>query len=219
MYQHGRRTRRPLNIAIFFGTIVLAGVIVLLSWLIIRQDIASSTDPKTTVPILSEVGSDEEVQKIDETLFSLDLPSDWKLQERKTEDYANYYSWISTKKGGDDRRLTLHINTMPREYKLVRLQPITVDDKKLILGNISDECINFSGSTSPQSNAPFLAKWENVSFMCDPISANQTIGTATAIDGIAAQVGRNKFFFYYTDANIRPDNSILRQILQSFKAK
>jgi len=222
MYQHGRKTRRPRNAAIFFGTVVLAGLIIVISWLIVRKDIASTTAPKTTVPILSNIGEGEK-QNINETLFSLDLPTDWKLQERRIEDYANYYSWVSTKKGADDRRLFLHINIMPPDYKLVRMLSVTPDANKLLLGNVSDECINFSGgagrSVAAQGTATFEAKWENVSFVCDPIVANQTIGTGSVDGGIASQIGRNKFFFYYEDRNVRPDSNIMRQIVQSFRAK
>lgn len=224
MYQHGKRTRRPRNITLFFVTVALISLTVIVSWLIVRKDIASTTAPKTTVPITTEIGADDQVlQKIDEALFSLDLPTDWKLQERRTESYANYYAWVSTKKGANDRRLTLHVNIMPPIYKLVRLQPLTVDGNKFILGNISDECINFAGganrSVAVEGTAPFDAKWENIVFVCDPISANQTIGTATAVDGIAAKVGNNKFFFYYEDRNSKPDSSILRGIILSFRGK
>ncbi len=225
MYQHGRRTKRPLNTVLFFGTLVVIGIVVLLSWLMVRRDIANTTDPKSTVPIVTEIGDDKEATvRLDEPLFTMELPADWTLLERRNEDYINAYIWRSTKKGADDRKLTLHINIMPAEHKLVRMQPLTVNGDKFMLGNVSDDCVNFAGGAgrtqaSPSGNAPFEAKWENVTFMCDPITTNQTIGTGTVEGGIAARAGRSTFFFFYEDHNIKPDNTILRRALESFRAK
>ena len=53
----------------------------------------------------------------------------------------------------------------------------------------------------------------------DPISANQTIGTGTVQSGIAAKIGQHKYFFYYEDHNIRPDDKILQDALRSFVAR
>lgn len=224
MYQHGRRTKRPRNTALFFGTIVIIGVVVLLSWLIVRRDLGSSTGPKSTVPIVTEIGAEEEdTVTLEEPLFRLELPADWTLYERRNESYINAYTWRSTKEGANDRTLTLHINIMPAEYKLARLQPVIPDNNRLLLGNISDDCVNFAGgpdrAQNNQDNTPFEAKWENVRFMCDPISENQTIGTGTIDGGIATRLKGNTFFFYYQDRNIRPDNKIFRSIIESFVAK
>lgn len=224
MYQHGKRTKQPRGAAVFLATLGIIGVVVLVAWYIVHKDIAGSSGPKTQVPIITEIGEDKkDVIQINEPLFTFELPADWKQTNRVQSQAANFYEWRSTKAGADDRRLLLHIDTMPQSYKIVRMQPITPNGGKFILGNLSDECINFAKDAGneqrAQGNAPVEAKWENVSFMCDPINANQTIGTGTVEGGIAAKLGSHNYFFYFEDHNIHPDSKILSDALKSFVAR
>ncbi len=220
MYQVGKRTRRQKNSKVLLQVAAVLGIALVAVALILHNDISKSTGPKTSVPIITEVGGVEDSTiTINEPLFMLKLPSDWKQTNRVQSRAANYYEWQSTKKGGDDRRLRLHIDTLPTSYKIVRLQPVRPNGNSLLLGNLSDDCINFGGPERRQSNAPFQARWENVLFTCDPVTANQTIGTGTVEGGIAARLGGHSYFFYYEDHNIRPDDKILQDILQSFQAK
>lgn len=221
MYQHGRRTKSQKSKGSLLAALAIVGVVVLIVAYIVHKDIAGSTAPKTNVPIVTEVGAedDEEKLKINENLFSFDLPADWKLSSSRKDGRQHFYIWNSTKKGAADRRLTLYVDIMPANHKLVKLQPITPNGAKLILGNLSDDCVNFAGSADRQGNAEFEAKWENVSFMCDPIKANQTIGTGTVEGGIKTTVGNHSYFFFYEDHNIRPDSQILADVLRSFVAR
>lgn len=228
MYQHGKRTKQPRNTAVLLATSIVLGVVVLVVWYIIHRDVANTTSPKTNVPIVTEVGTnDGSTIVVNEDLFKMELPSDWKLAERKTEDYANYFMWAATKQGGDDRKLTLHIDILPQNYKLVKMWPLSPNGSKFSLGNLSDDCINFAGDANAgpqaQGNEPVAAKWENVSFVCDPIINNQTIGTGTPGGSIGTKLsgsgGPHTYFFYYEDYNIYPDDSILRLVLSSFQTK
>ncbi len=220
LYQHGRKTKRQKSANTFLATLIIAGVVVLVAWWIVHKDIGSGSEAKTTVPIVTEVGAEKEAMlDINEPFFSFQLPADWKLLERKTGNGINAYIYKSTKKGGDDRMLYVHVDVMPRSYKITRLQPITPNGNKFTLGNLSDNCINFAGEVNRTSNAPFPAKWENISFICDPITTNQTIGTGTEGTGIETRMGRHAYFFYWEDHNIRPDDKILRDALSSFRAK
>lgn len=224
MYQHGRRTKAPKSANTFLATLIVVGVVVLMAWFIVHKDIGSGTDPKSTVPIVTEVGEDNEDKlKINENFFSFELPADWKLVEHKTGNAINAYVYASTKKGADDRRLEVHLDVMPQNRKLVRLLPLTPNNNKFILGNVSGNCVNFAGGANSQqgsqSNEPFEAKWENITFLCDPITSNQTIGTGTVDGGIKTVLGRHSYFFYYEDHNIRPDDKILTDALRSFVAK
>jgi hypothetical protein len=225
MYQHGRRVQRPHNYKIFLATVAVIGVVVLVVWFMIHKDIANTTAPKSNVPIVSTIadGSGDTIT-IQEPYFSFELPSDWKFQTEVHQTYANSYTWASTKKGGDDRTLTIHVDIMPQDYKIVKMLPLTSNGASFLLGNVSDDCVKFSGTeVQRKSNASFQAKWQDVLFMCDPMSANQTAGTGSKKDGIGAPLsgskGTHKYFFYYEDHNIRPDSSILRDAVSSFKAK
>lgn len=229
MYQHGKRTKQPRNMAVFLATIAVMGVVVLGVWFIIHRDVANTTAPKTNVPIVTEVGVDDgSTIVINEDLFKMELPSDWKLVEHEQQAGGkNEYRWSATKQGSDDRRLTLYIDAMPQSYKLVKMWPLTPRGSQFSLGNLSDNCINFAGEADArpeaQGNAPVAAKWENVSFICDPVINNQTIGTGTPGGSIGTVLdgtgGAHTYFFYYEDYNIYPDDNILRLVLSSFTTK
>jgi hypothetical protein len=226
MYQHGKRVNRPHNYKIFLATLAIIGVVVLGAWFMIHKDIASTTGPKSNVPIISNVDSSSgtETIKIDEDYFTFELPKDWKLTGETHENYANFYTWTATKQGVNDRKLTLHVDIMPQAYKVVKLLPLTPNGSNFLLGTISDDCVNFSGSAQQrQSNAEFQAKWQDVIFVCDPISANQTIGTGSKTTGIGVPLtgsrGTHTYFFYFEDHNIHPDSTILRDALLSFKVR
>lgn len=222
MYQLGKKTSRPKDRRVFLKTAFVFGVALIAAAWILHKDLTSTTDERTTVPIITEVaGAKDEVILINEPAFVMELPADWKQTNRVTENYANFYEWRSTKKGANDRRLQLHIDIMPKSYKLVRMQPLTASGNKFILGNISGNCMDFATKTGEErsSNAPVEAKWEGVRFICDPINANQTIGTGTVEGGITAKLGGHTFYFYFEDHNIRPDDKILQNALSSFRAK
>lgn len=226
MYQHGKKVRRPHSAKVFLATIAIIGVVVLLVWLIIHRDVSNSTGPKSNVPIITDLQENNDATiTIDEDLFTMKLPKDWRLVEHKQSQEINAYIWVATKEDQDDRRLTLHVDIMPKIYKLVKLQPLIPNGDNVLLGNLSDDCVNFAGGAGAaqrkQGNEPFEAKWENVIFTCDPIINNQTIGTGTAGSGIATTLsgskGTHKFFFFYEDYNIHPNDSIFTKALQSFK--
>ncbi len=222
MYQHGKKPKRKSNPKVFLHASVLLGLSLIAVAFILHKDLSTGTDKKTTVPIVTEVKeNDSNKILINEPLFSLELPDDWAQTNRVQTRAANYYEWHSSKKGGNERRLLLHIDTLPQSYKITRLQPIRPNDKKLQLGNLSGNCIDFAQKSN--GNAPVEAKWENILFICDPIEANQTIGTGTEGSGIATKMtgsaGTHSFFFYYEDHNIRPDDSILVGALKSFSVR
>ncbi|MBA2279551.1 hypothetical protein H0V99_03895 [Candidatus Saccharibacteria bacterium] len=226
MYQHGKRVHRPRDAAAILVTVAVVGAVILIAWYIVNRDAGSSTGPKANVPIVTDLDKNQEDETIDinEALFSMKLPRDWKIITRRNDSVVNLYTWVSTKEGADDRRLTLYIDLMPADYKLVKMQPLIPNGDKFLLGTLSDDCINFAGgSAQTRGNASFEAKWQNVTFMCDPIINNKTIGTGMAGSGISSSLtgskGKHAFFFYYEDYNIYPNNIILQNALQSFVAK
>lgn len=217
MYQHGKKSRRKSNPKVFLNAVALLGVSLIgVAW-ILHKDLATGTEKKTTVPIVTEVGEVKaDVISINEPLFSLELPSDWKQTKRVQSRVANLYEWHATKPGSDGRRLVLHIDILPRSYKITQLQPLTPKGDSFRLGTLSGNCRNFAQTVT--DTAPVEAKWENITFVCDPIVANQTIGTGSEEGGIGTRLGGHDYFFYYEDHNIRFDTKIFTDILKSFRA-
>lgn len=222
MYQHGRKSKRKSGGKVFLQSITVLGLALVIGAYFLHKDLASSTSEKSTVPILTEVKDENaDATEIREAEFSMKVPNGWTKTKRVQSNGANYYEYTTSEKG-QDRKLLVHVGTMPEVYKITRLQPIYANGNKLRLGNLSSNCADFAGSASSGSNEPLSAKWENITFICDPIVNNQTIGTGTSDSGIATQVqgnsGSRKFFFYYEDHNIRPDDKILTDILRTFEA-
>src|SRR5690606_29358306 len=95
---------------------------------------------------------------ISEPGCTMEMPADWKEAKHVQNRVSNYYEWRSTKQGADDRRLLLHIDKMPPSYKIVQMQPLTVDGDGFRLGNLSGNCINFATGAGTeqrsQGNAP-----------------------------------------------------------------
>ncbi|MCA9347961.1 hypothetical protein KC867_00965 [Candidatus Saccharibacteria bacterium] len=230
MYQHGKRARRKVGPKVFLQFAFILGLSFVIVALILKNDLSTGKKEKTNVPILSEVKANQDATiSIHEPLFSLDLPQDWIQSNRVQNHVSNYYEWQSTKQGGDDRSLQLHIDTMPASHKLVRMLPLTVSGNKFMVGNVSNDCVNYAKDigtrldSEANGNHPVEAKWENVTFMCDPITSNQTVGTGLVGGGIAADIVgvdnvSHSFFFYYEDRNVRMDDSILVNIVKSFEA-
>lgn len=228
MYQHGKRTKQKTGGKTFLQASFVIGLLFVIVALVLKSDLANNQKEKTAVPIITEVsGAKTDVADISEPLFSMKLPRDWSQSNRVQSNSANFYEWRSNKQGGNDRMLQLHIDTMPPSYKIVRMLPLTPHGNRLNVGNISGNCIEFARDAGieqrTQGNAPSLAKWENVTFMCDPINNNQTIGTGAVGDTIGTVLkgnsGEHKFFFYYEDHNIRPDDQIFINAVKSFEAK
>lgn len=223
MYQHGKKTKRKSNPKVFLNVAFVFGISLIIVAFILQKDIVNEEGQRTTVPILTEVTESlGEVVEVNEPSFSMKLPKDWVKSNRVQTDVANYYEWKSTKKGANDRILRLHMDIMPPNYKIVRLFPITPNGNMLSLGNLSVNCIDFAkdaeAQIKAQGNAPVEAKWENVTFACDPISANQTIGTGTEGSGISTKIGSHSYFFFFEDSNVYPDDNILPAVLKSFEA-
>lgn len=229
MYQHGKRSKTKQNPKIFLKAAVFLGICIVIAALVLHKDLTTQTDEKSSVPILTEISATKAATiTIDEPLFTLELPEDWEQTNRVTSHAANYYEWKSGAEKKDDRLLRLHIDTMPVNYKIVKLQPLYKDKKGFRLGILSEQCTNFAKGAveqqRAQGNDPVEAKWENITFVCDPIAINQTIGTGTAEDGIGAKLSgsdgqTHRYFFYFEDHNIRPDDKMFQEILRSFSVR
>lgn len=224
MYQHGKKSHKPKNPRVMLYVALVLGITLIVVAIILRKDLDTSTKEKTTDPIITEVSQDAgNTLTIDEPLFTLKLPSDWVLKDRKNDHIANWYIWRSTRSDAPDRTLKLYIDLLPETHKLVRMQPLYVEGNKFRLGILSGECMYFAKDADNErgtgDNSPVEAKWENVTFMCDPINANQTIGTGTEEGGIGAKVGKHTFHFFYEDHDVRADDNIFQATLRSFEAK
>lgn len=164
-----------------------------------------------------------------EPIFSIDLPTSWQLINYQTSP-STVYTWQNTTKFQDGRVLNLYVDTTPTTYAIDKLLPVTLNGDHLTVGALSDNCINFSGSSStstkhPQSLPNVTAKWAGINFICDLSNYSvNAIGTGSTA-GVNKVVltgkttGQHAFFFVYIDHTSEPDYSAFLNALTSFSVK
>jgi hypothetical protein len=229
-YDRVKKKHHYKVLGVFLAVFVVMGILGGLVFADIRNSSSQTIEgPGKTV---SQVLSDS-IQKltIDEPTYTLELPGDWKQQTRVNNNVENSITWQSTKKGEENRQLTLYVDKAPPNKPLNRLLPVKAEGARIITtGDISENCASFTGGgTFDVSKAihlpPAPAKWQKVDFLCNlPRVTDNEIGTGST-DGLnstmvtGATKGKHSYFFVYTDRNIQPKSGILIDAVESFKAK
>jgi hypothetical protein len=160
--------------------------------------------------------------------FKISLPKTWEEKGRQNPfSYEVFYLYQNNQSNYDNRWLRVYVDVFPKDLPLNRLLPVTVVNGKLSPGVLSDECTAFTDAPVVGANgqkAAFApAKWQGVSFTCNFASAQNLTGTASAEEGYGISMtgsksGTHKYFFTYSDFNVRPDYQFLSEALKSFQA-
>jgi hypothetical protein len=174
----------------------------------------------TTTPVIT----------IKEPTYTIQLPSDW--VQVASEDVPNDHSvtWQATAKYYDDRILQIYVDSSPTTFPVNAELPIQPNGNRLTVGTLSQNCSDFTpGGTQNTVQAETLppkeTEWDSVNFMCDlaRFTDNQ-IGTGTVGSPINTTTitgptkGTHTYFFLFSDRNINPDETILYNALDSFRA-
>ncbi len=169
------------------------------------------------------------VLHISEPSFTMQLPADWKQATSVDNPTQHYVTWQGTGNDDTDRSLTIYIDIIPTTTPVNRELPLTAQNNQLSYGQISDNCSGFTpGGTQDVAQAEKLAPapsvWQGVNFICNlpRVVDNQTgSGSSAGINTVVVngpKAGSHKYFFLYTDRNIHPDDTILYNAIQSFRA-
>ncbi len=170
-------------------------------------------------------GTAEERQKIDEAVFSFNLPADWKRIPPEQTVYKSY-RYQSGKKNAENRYLTVFVDTIPLDRPVNKAVALRPSGSGLRHGQASENCSEFPGVQSAgQGRLQLKTTWDGVEFICDlDTETRNVIGTSSPgsvnsvrLSGPAA--GSHSFFFLYEDNNYTPDYSLFYGILDSFKIK
>lgn len=176
------------------------------------------------------VGDNSDGFAVNEELFSLSLPEDWKELERADTAVERSITWVATKENQDARWLTLYIDKIPPEIAVNRLLPVTIRGTGLVLGDVSDNCATFTEGGSLNVNEaaklrPTVAQWQEVKFICNlPAVIDNEVGVSTSqgintITMSGAKGGEHTYFFLFTDHTIQPNYTILKNAIESFRVK
>lgn len=233
MYKQGRPIRRHNFKMLLAILIIVLAVVAGIYFLFIAQNnnkmvvISKSSIVTTTAKSSPSI-------TIDEPLFTLQLPGQWRETARNSQPGYQSIQWNWVAKDAPGRWVRIYIDTIPANFALNYLQPVTANNNGLDLGQMSDNCVTFTqGATPstnrdvsvPQSQEALPARWQGVSFLCDNSHvSHQVVGTGSTDGGNAVTTsgpvhGAHKFFLVYADDSYHPDYSIFMNVLESFKAK
>ncbi|MDB5185901.1 MAG: hypothetical protein JWL85_424 [Candidatus Saccharibacteria bacterium] len=228
-YDKSFRPKRHKFLFVFAGALLVVVSLAAFVWRDVTRNQAVNIEGQSRT--VNQVFNDT-IQRltVDEQLYSMELPGDWKEIKRTNTSTENSITWQATKKGEDNRSLTLHIDTIPASRPLNRLLPVNAEGNTLMYGEISDNCASFTGGGSLDAQKAVHsketeAKWQKVDFICNlPRVIDNEIGTGST-EGIntvsvtGPLQGKHKYFFVYTDRNVQPKTSILLDAIRSFRAK
>lgn len=159
--------------------------------------------------------------------YKISLPTTWEDKGRKNPfSYEVYYMYQNGLKDYENRVFKVYVDVFPRDLPLNRLLPVTLADGKLSPGVLSDDCTGFTDAptvgANGQKGTTAIAKWQGVNFTCNFAAAQNLTGTASAEEGYAITMtgptsGTHKYFFTYSDFNVRPDYQFMSEALKSFQ--
>lgn len=229
-YDHkpGRRRRKYALAVIGVSLLALGG---LASYVVadIRKSQHTEVSGKAQTILQADNDSINRL-RVNEPLFAMELPGDWKELERRNDQVENSITWQSTKPSQEGRSLKLYIDIIPANMAVNRLVPVLAQGNMIVPGDISDNCATFTqGGTLNVHEAAKLkaapAKWNKVDFICDlPRVNDNRVGTGSTEGNNSVTVtgptkGAHKYFFLYTDHNIQSNYQILINAIRGFTAK
>lgn len=232
-YKYGRRPGRRRRTRVAIVLLISFSIIGAIGSLVYLDISKSNKDTAVTGPgrtVAQSVDSNQDVLRIDEPTFTMELPGDWKQVSRKKTTLENSITWQGTKKREDNRKLTLYVDVIPPNIAINKLLPVTVIENGLIYGDVSDNCATFTqkgtlDAGKAVANRDSVAKYKEIDFVCDlaQVVQNKTgtgsIGSINSVSVAGPTKGQHKYFFLFDDQNIQPNLTILTNALKSFKAK
>lgn len=229
-YNHKPVKHRKKRALVVLGlTLLVLGLITAGVYGDIRRNQATEVSGKAQTILQS---NDDTVNRlrVDEPLFVMDLPGDWKELKRQNDQTENSITWQSTKPGNEGRTLKLYIDIIPASLAVNRLLPVVAQGHTIVPGDLSENCATFTqGGTLNAHEAAKLketpAKWNKTDFICDlPRVNDNRVGTGSpegvnTVTVTGPAKGPHKYFFLYTEQNIQPSYQILSNAVRGFRAK
>lgn len=197
------------------------------AWGLLSRDVGRTVVNSDDQVITSYVAGESADQLIiDEPLFKMTLPGGWKLEKKdETPRKVYYFRLVEESASNGGKTLVMYIDGTMDVYPVNRIVPVSAQGSKLSVGQVSDTCSQFTGPGGNSRSGTTIAKWQNISFMCDLSHMNRNAIGISSADGVnqvaitGAKGGTHRYFMIYTDHNNRPDNNAFTKILSSFEAK
>lgn len=212
----------PVAIVLMTLAVIMVGSF----WYIFLKDNKTTTatfvKSSETKPV-----SKEETKLITTEYFTIRMPITWENNGKKNPLVNQvYYELQDKKKNNDGRFLKVFVDVIPTDYPVDEVLSVYNDGRRLIPGQFSDDCSEFSGAPkyNPASdvNKTWLTSWQGIPFYCDIGNKGSQIGVVSkeggysqAMEGLKKE--KHSFFFVYSDQNIRQNNKIMSDAINSFQ--
>jgi hypothetical protein len=186
----------------------------------------SNTHIGSPPPVVTKkISYDPPAQTIfNENLFSIGVPSGWKLVTRN-DIPAPTYTWQGTTGDDQSRWLSVYVDMSLPAFAVNRELHIMGSGSAInVVSDTSDNCTSFTGASTAQNHGSAPAKWEGIDFLCDVGNYERDVVGIVSSDGfntvsVTGASSMHHFFFTYTDNSVRPDYSIFTNSLKSFRLK
>lgn len=226
LYVAGQHLSRKRRVGKVIATILIVAIVIGSLGFTIKTFLdGDTTISSTPAPSTSKITASESTkQQISTQLFAFDLPADWQPTTSPSQPYR-LHSWQNTAGNKGVRVLTVYVDGAP-QTAVNRSLPVQANGARLVmLGGVSDNCVNFTQAAKETSSDSLPGKWHGVDFLCDTANyARNVVGTSSP-DGVntvrlsSATNGQHTFFFAYTDNSATPDYNIFTDAINSFRLK
>jgi hypothetical protein len=225
MYRSNQRYQKHKTLLRFtiLVCVVLLVLFAIVWWIIVRGNHSTSAN-------FDKVGNISvnrpDTKDFTTPYFKISLPKTWEEKGRQNPySYEVYYLYHNTEANYDNRWLRVYVDVFKQDMPLNRMLPIALINNKISSGVLSDDCTVFTGAPTMvggQKGSTAPAKWQGISFVCDFATPQNVTGTATVDGGYGITMsgpigGTHKYFFTYTDLNVRPDIQFLSEALKNFQ--
>lgn len=230
-YRYDHRIERRRRYTAVIVIVLTVGILTAVGYAIFKDVMNTGANEAVegSTRVVGQVEGQNSVQKaFKETTFTMQVPVDWKETARTSNAVENSVTIASTKQGLSERSLKVYVDTIPNEFAVNRMLPLTWTGESMSTGSVSDNCATFTkGGTLDTTKSvkllPAIGRWQGLDFWCDLANVvDNKIGTSSK-DGInvvkvnGPAQGTHSYFFLYIDRNIQPDYQVLQQMLASFK--
>ena len=219
-HHRAKRTRTWLGLAVL-ALLVMGGGLLVKHWLQPTGQVSPTPSAKVTHVLADRAGP----KYIDDNRWSFDLPSDWEAFTPPNFP-PTAHSWRNTADNKGVRVITVYYDGAPANFAVNRVVPVLAEGAGLgNIGDVSDNCINFTNHTQPSPTDTVPAKWQNTNFVCDVGNHSRNVVGTASLDGLniakltGPTTGAHSVFITFTDASASPNFGIFTAMLQSFQLK
>lgn len=236
MYILGKVAKRRLSYAALAAVgLLTVGSLGVSYWYILHKS-SRETNITNTQPLNSVVADNSAIGslEVNEPLFGMVLPGPWKLAGTNVDGAYRSIQWKYDSPNSAGRWIRVYVDTIPAKFAVNYLLPVAAEGSGLKLGTQSDNCVNFTKGATPDTTVDksvpisvetIPSRWELVDFVCQNSRVSHRVVGTGSTEGINTVFitgptgGRHAYFFVYNDDNYRPDFSIFKRALASFRAK